>query len=233
MKHRIFCCAAAAVLSILGSCKTSSENSVEDFKTGDFLGVVYDSRNRPCRGAVITILRGRKELSFRTDINGRFIITDLPRGEHVINISKEGFESQEVTLDYTSRKQVLYTSLVSQETLLDWTETALDELEWGAAEGYLDRARRVDSGSSRLLSLEGAFHYQNRRFEDALDRWNALLEKGHRDPFLFLMIADTYQYGLERPEEALEWLNRYLESREDESVRERRDALLNRNAGEG
>ncbi len=213
------------ILSV-SSCKSTPsllKDTIHDFKAADFIGVIYDSRNRPCQGVSVTVLDEKR--SYRTDIDGRFVIPNLSQGQHEIQLSKEGFVSLNVPVNYTSRKQVLYAQMTSADFLLDECKKHLDNLEWDKAEELLLQCREINADNSRYLTLEGALFYRTERYEEALGNWMQLIEKGHKDAYLYLIIADTYQYGLEDNTQAALWLRRYLEKREDESARERLEEI--------
>jgi|GEM_PF-1554846 len=218
---------ALFMVLLASSCASKNvlfSDEVHDFVASDLLGMIYDAQNRPCHGALI-VIDGKKRRYVRSDINGRFIIQDLRAGSHQIEVSKKGFEPNTFDVDFISRKQVLHIRLISIETLLNTAEAALDSLEWNEAEAALIRASKIDDEDSRYLSLMGAFTYRTGDYEAALLYWKALLHKGHRDPYLYLLIADTWQYGLQNPEEAVIWLKKYLSSKEDSNVRERLNSL--------
>ncbi len=226
MKFTLQLIAMLSLMVVFTTCKTKPDilkNTLHDFNRADFIGIVYDSKNRPCQGAVVQV-KGEKA-SYRTDIDGRFVLPNLLQGTHYISVAKEEFEPQEIFLDFTSRKQILYVQLVSQESLLDICESMLSKLEWRKAGEILERAKKINADNSRFLALEGAFSYRIGQYDSALANWMALLEKGHKDPYLYLMIADTYQYGLENIRKSSAWLRRYLKTREDETIRKRLDVL--------
>ena len=216
---------------LLISCRTDRgmfSDDINEFEKADFLGMVYDSRNRPCNGVGIYI-DDETEKVYYTDVNGRFVIQKLASGDHLFSISKKGYESQEISLSYTSRKQILYVRMVSQESLIDWAEDAMESLDWNEAEAFLARAETIDSENSRYLTIQGTFEYLTDQYELALSCWMKLIEKGHKDPFLYLMIADAYDYGLKEPLEAAKWLEKYLNSRNDEEQSHRLSTLMNEN----
>ena len=211
-------------LASCGTGKGMSGGDVDDFKSSDFLGMVYDSRNRPCGGTVIRIGESENPVS-SADVNGRFVIGDLARGPHTLRVSKEGFESQDIAIDYTSRKQILYVRLVSQESLIDWAEESMESLEWAEADALLSRAEAVDPENSRYLAIRGTLDYLTGRYTTATAVWMRLIEKGHKDPYLCLMIADACEYGLRDTAAAATWLERFLEYRDDGAVSDRLAAL--------
>ncbi len=222
-RRNSFCLIIAliGVMLITAACSSSPKAGNEDmgdFLQADFIGIVYDSENRPCRGAVVRA-DGKDKYSSITDIDGRFVLPGLSRGNHTLRLSKDDFESRIVDLNFTSRKQVLYARLLSQSHLLDKAESSLNALEWKQAEEYLERARYIDEEDSRLLALEGAFFYRKSRYNEALERFLRLIEKGHRDSHLYLIIAEIQAFGLGYREKAILSLKQSLEYGENTSVR--------------
>ena len=216
-----------AVLTISACASTKEESDViTDFETGDVLGMIYDSENRPCYGALIIVDEGPRAIKVRSDINGRFLIPELPGGLHTLVATKEGFESNVYNLDYASRKQVLYIRLTSLDTLLDSAESSLDALEWSDAAAFLERAGVIDDRDSRYQTLMGVYSYRIGENETAVSYWENLASRGHRNPFLYLMLADAYQLKLDDPETAAVWLAKYLDTRDDPGAQRRLDELI-------
>ncbi len=212
---------AIALLLLAGCASQKTQTGKElNFKTADIHGMVYDTENRPCQGAKIN-LDGEAGITVISDVNGRFTLPHISGGKHTVTTKKTGFENEVFDFEYTSRKQVLYIRLISLDTLLSNAEKALDALEWQWAEDSLTRAAVIDPDDSRYLLLRGALSYRLDNPKTALEYWLRLHSKGHRDPYLYLIIADAYQYGLDSPGDARIWLEKYLSSRDDEEVRER------------
>ena len=80
----------------------------------------------------------------RTDLNGRFVIGDLARGEHAIRVVKDGYEPLETRVEFLDRTQVLYLRLASHAQLVREAEEALARKEMRAADALLLRAESVD-----------------------------------------------------------------------------------------
>jgi len=206
-----------AIILLSFSCRSTVVEDFSSFKEAPLMGMVYSSRSIPCVGAVLQV----DEKVYTADINGRFVIPNLKRGKHQIEVSKEGYEPEIISLDFSDRRQILYVRLISNESLLDWAEESLDELRWSESEDLIMRSLAIEPDNTRALTLLGALYYRMERFEDSLKQWERLIERGYRSPYLYLLIANTYEYGLKSPEEARPWLERYLESHEAPEVRAR------------
>jgi len=212
------------ICGLVSSCSSTSpliSDEIHDFTTGDISGMIYNSKNRPCQGALITINNADEELSVQSDVDGRFILTGITPGTHRVTASKNGFETNTFTFDFSKRGQVIYIQLTGMETLLDMAEAALDALEWGKAKKALERSGAIDHTHSRFIALMGAYAYRTGDYPGAINLWLNLLKKGHQDPYIYLLLANTWEYGLKDFEEAAVWLKKYLTVRENHDVRER------------
>jgi len=217
---KLFRLAIVLPLLLVFSCETTTiVDDFSSFKEAILMGMVYNSSSIPCVGAVLRVDDAKE--TYAADINGRFVIPNLKRGRHLIHVTKDGHEPELVTLDFSDRRQILYVRLISNESLLDWAEGALDELRWNEAEIFIMRSLAVEPKNTHALTLLGALYYRTERFEDSLEQWQTLIEMGHRSPHLYLLIANTYEYGLKSPEKARPWLKRYLESHEAPEIRAR------------
>ncbi|CAD7837555.1 hypothetical protein S1OALGB6SA_870 [Olavius algarvensis spirochete endosymbiont] len=219
LQNKENCLIIALLLLLIFSCESTLVDEFSVFEEATLMGMVYNSRSSPCVGAALRV--DDEKGVYTSDINGRFVIPKLKRGRHLIHISNDGHEPEVVTLNFSDRRQILYIRLTSNESLLDWAEEALDELRWEEAEDFIMRSLAVEPEGTRAITLLGALYYRTEEFEDSLKQWQLLIEKGHRSPYLYLLIANTYEYGLESPEEARPWLERYLENHEAPEVRAR------------
>src|SRR5512143_3536681 len=84
-------------LSSLLSCVTYREKRLREFTSASLMGVVFDAEQKPCVGALVTV-DGRE--GSRTDINGRFLIESLTRGDHRIGVRKDGYEPLETQVSF-------------------------------------------------------------------------------------------------------------------------------------
>jgi len=106
------------------SCLTKDRTASMEFADAPLFGMVYDFDNQPCSGALIVL---DDEEGPQTDINGRFVIGHLPRGEHKVQVKKEGYEELNTNFKFSNKNQVLYLRVISFNQLLRKTEYALEK----------------------------------------------------------------------------------------------------------
>ena len=85
------------LLLLLHACLSTREQKQREFQQAPLFGMVYDYDQKPCPGAAILVdgqPRGQ------TDINGRFVVNDLARGEHRVGVRKPGFEEQDADFEF-------------------------------------------------------------------------------------------------------------------------------------
>ncbi len=185
-------------------------------------GLVYDYDNLPVPAAVLRIDGKRSALS---DVNGRFVSPPIPPGTYDIEVSRDGYETKTVRLEYSHPNQILYAKLYSAEQLLSLAEKALERRDWEAASSLLERAQAVRPGDAAAGYLRAIISFRKGDHGRAQEELGRLLLQGTGDPFIHLFLADLLQYRLGKAEEALEHLDRFLASRCDPDVEARRTAL--------
>jgi tetratricopeptide (TPR) repeat protein len=209
--------ALTLVLS-LSSCISYRERRLREFDSAPLVGMVYDQDQKPCAAAQLTV-DGRD--GPRTDVNGRFLIDALRRGDHRVRVSKEGFEPLEVPVSFTDRTQVLYLRVVSFNQLLRQAEEALDRGRLQQADGLLRRAEALKAEDPVGLYLRAVYHLKLEEVDQALGLLQRILARGQRLPAVLLSLADIYQYRLEDPAQAASCLREYLRTEEDPDIRAR------------
>jgi tetratricopeptide (TPR) repeat protein len=192
------------------------------FDSAVFNGMVYDYRSVPCAGVTVTL---DEQWVIRTDVNGRFIFADVEAGEHRLSLQKPGYETVDIVFVFESMSQVFYIKMVSQRTLLEWTEQAISSKEWRKAGQLIERALAIDDTEPAVHYLRAILAIHRDEPKAALEILEELLGKGYVELSILLSIADIYQYQLGEPRSARKYLARYLEIKEDPQVRERYEGL--------
>ena len=229
IKRRLFpLCLILYLFLLLAECQSGPE--LQRFDQAPLNGMVYDYRSRPVTQAVVSL---DEERTIQTDINGRFVFPGTPPGDHMLGFEKEGYEYVAVAFSFQSKTQVLYVKMISLATLLDQAETAVSEKRWADARFLLDRAAAIDGDNPAVRYIEALLALYRGEAERAAAILEEILEDGGVDAVVLLSLADLYQYTLDRPAEAMEYLARYLRLREDEEARDRYERLKARaEAGE-
>jgi len=202
----------------LSSCVSYQERRLREFNRAPLVGMVYDQEQKPCAAAQITV--DGKE-GPRSDINGRFVIDALERGDHQIGVSKEGFEPLKTKVSFVDRTQVLYLRVVSFSQLLRQAEEALGRGRFQEADGLLRRAEALDPEDPVGLYLRAVYFLRLEDVQQAIGLLQKILARGQRLPAVLLSLADIYQYRLQDPAQAAYYLREYLRAEDDPGIRAR------------
>jgi tetratricopeptide (TPR) repeat protein len=228
MKHwRLPFLLAVTLALSLSSCVSFRERRLREFDSAPLVGMVYDQDQKPCAAAQITV-DGRE--GPRTDVNGRFLIDALTRGDHRVGVSKEGFEPLEVPVSFTDRTQVLYLRVVSFNQLLRQAEEALDRGRLQEADGLLRRAEALKAEDPVALYLRAVYCLKLEDTDQAVGLLQEILARDQRLPAVLLTLADIYQYRLKDAAQAAGYLREYLRAEEDPDIRARLSLLEGQSA---
>jgi hypothetical protein len=140
----IFC------LPLLTGSGSLGPESAGSFDAAALGGMIYDSGSRPLQGAAVTVDDSLETVS---DLNGRFLTPPITPGVHLLEIRKTGYETKRVSIEFSSRLEVLYVSLVAFRELLADAEARLDADDLPAAESLLARAALIQEDDPALLML--------------------------------------------------------------------------------
>ncbi|MCL2410219.1 MAG: carboxypeptidase-like regulatory domain-containing protein [Treponema sp.] len=151
---------------------------------GLMFAMIYDFANTPVN-AVTVYLNNRRVVE--SDIQGRFILENMRRGEYNIRLTKRGYETFEDTF-YFDPLHVFYFRMINTSQLITFAETALDNREFGTAENFINRALVIEPNRPDILFLRSiAFHLQNRNEEAAVILEN-LIRAGNTERAVFQML---------------------------------------------
>lgn len=206
----------------LSSCLTG-DIEYRNFKKAPLFGMVYDHDNQPCGGAQIIL--DDKE-GPQTDINGRFAVNSVTRGEHQIRVRKDGFEELTVTFEFLNRSQVLYLRAISYHQLLRRAEAALGRKRWHEADQLLERAQAVREDEPVGMYLRALYLLEVERVGEAVSLLNQIIAKGYPEAVVYLTLADIHQYRLDDRQKVVSYLEQYLKIQGNPEVKRRREELL-------
>ena len=182
------------VITLLLSCQTGKPIKRLS-NEGMMYAMIYDYENVPVSGVAVSI-NGKKIVD--SDIQGRFILDTMKKGEYRVKLAKKGYETLEESFQYDPM-QVLYFKVINAQQLIVLAETALDNAEYAVAENYLDRALLLEPSRPDILFLKSiACYFQNKNAEAA-----AILEKmivsGNNDPSISQLLEKIRQ--IQTPQE--------------------------------
>lgn len=185
-------------------------------------GMIYDRAGNPVTDAIIEIEGKAMGVS---DLNGRFYISHMAPGTYRVKVQKEGYLPYEGTVAIRSHADVLYVGMVSWEDLCRRVEQALQEGRWGEAEEAVSRALEIKPDEPLVRFLAAVVYAiparPERRPDRAIELLERLISEGHREPAIYLMLADLYEYDVGNLVKAAEYLSSYLSLKDDAKVRER------------
>lgn len=217
---------AIILISLLAlSCKSAPEEG--NFDNSNLPGMIYDADNRPCEKVKITVFKIDNEgnenelFSVPSDINGRFTLPGLSRDSYRVTAEREGYESISTDLYYSSRLDVLYLKIYSQKQILNSATEALRSRKFGNVEKLLIRSEKVNGNDPYHLYLSAVFYYDKDELNTAEEQLNRIVDLGYEFPYVYLLLADIYQYKLNDRNRALEQLKIYINLIDDMDIESR------------
>jgi hypothetical protein len=171
-------------------------------------GMIYDFENEPVTQVQLSVKNGPKTTS---DIYGHFRIPDLlDKTTYEITFTKKGYETRIVQLEYFDVSQILYVQLYSAEQLLSLAEKSVSSRDYAAASGFLDRAEAAGGSPVAVGYMRAVVSYSKADWASSVAILNDLLDKGYTESYLYLFLADLYQYKLVDTEKAKKNLGLFL-----------------------
>ena len=207
---------------LLLCCKTVSTENQFRFESAPLFGMIYDLDNKACPGVSLQLDGGQKT---STDINGRFVLAAVKRGAHSVTAVADDHETLEVQFDFENQTQVLYLKMTSFDQLLYQAEDSLAKKQWSQAESLLKRAAAIHATQVVLVYLQAILDYQRGEYARAAGRLESLVSGGGTISYVYLFLADLYQYQLAKPQLAQKALMEYLRQADNPDVRRRLEEM--------
>ncbi len=194
------------IITLVSGCKSVDAGGFSQFSEAPLFGMIYDSESSPVVGARVLL---DDEKYSQTDINGRVLFSAVSRGDHSVVITKEGFEEVQMVLNFSNRDQVLYSTLISIESILDNLENALNIGKMTEAKYFLERASKINSDDIRFKYLNVVYLSEIKEYTRALEEIDLLRKTHPGDPYIIMTQAKVLFYGLNKKAEALELLQNF------------------------
>jgi len=140
--------------------------------------MIYDFDNTPVNG-VLVYINNKKVVD--SDIQGRFILDSMKKGEYSIKLTKRGYETFEEKFSFDPL-QVLYFKMINTEQLITLAETALDNKEFAVAENYINRALQIEPSRPDILFLKSVCYYLQDRNKEAVEILENLIKSNNNNP---------------------------------------------------
>ena len=188
------------------SCATS-KNSIIDFKKAPLYGMIYDLNNNPLSGVLIKIKTEHNTTAETdpeednivrqaiSDINGRFVIPNLKKGNHTLFSSLEDFEKMQLEFAFLNRTRVMYLKMVSLNNLLQYAEDALGKKEYKEAGEMLKRAAVLKPEVPQMLYLKAVLFFKEQQPEQAEEYFKDATINVKLLSFKFTVIGEVNRPG--------------------------------------
>jgi len=216
-----------ALSALLSSCMSAGAANLHEFSEAPLFGMIYDQDNRPVANVKLQV--DGKPVA-ESDLNGRFLIPRLARGDHKVVATKPEFETLRIDLNFSNETQVLYLQMFSQSQLLAMAETRITQRNWQQARTLLERAGKIDRRDPVYRYVVAILDYRTGNPTQAASDLSQLLASGVEDPSVDLFLADIYQYSLKMPQKAIPYLKEYLAQKGDDAVSRRLSAIESQTA---
>lgn len=199
------------------SCKST------EIEKCNFNGMIYDNDNEPVNDAKIYV--NEKE-STQSDIYGHFELGNLVyNNEYELRASKQGYEDVNLKLQFSNVSQFIYLRMYTTKQILSLCELAISEKDYKKANEYLNRASVIGDNKLETQYLRAVVLYDSKEYENAVDVLKKLLDEGYSEPYIYLLLADCNEYGLDNKDEAKKYLELFLENKYEPKVKERLSTL--------
>ena len=184
---RLFGCFLLGIL-VLVSCQTGKP--IKRLSDESFMyAMIYDYENSPVSGVTVS-LNGKKIVD--SDIQGRFILEKMEKGDYTITLAKKGYEVVNEVFRYDPM-QVLYFKMIDTQQLLTLAETALDNSEYANAETCLNRALLLEPNRPDILFLKSITYFLQTKYTEAEDILEDLIKSGSADPAVSQLLEKIKQ----------------------------------------
>ena len=144
---------------------------------GLMFAMIYDFDNTPVNTVAVYI---DGNLVVESDIQGRFILENIRRGEYTIKLTKSGYETIEEAF-YYDQLNVLYFKMINSSQLMALAETALDNREYNNAEQYINRALVLEPHRPDILFLKSIVYYFQGKNREAIIILQNLIRNGNNE----------------------------------------------------
>jgi hypothetical protein len=222
-RKKVFLRGIMACLAILiTSCASQEVRDPLMFDAAPLFGMIFDADNQPCSGVALEVDGREGPL---TDLRGRFVIPDLVRGDHRVVARKAGYEELTVIISFTNKADVLHLQMISFSQLLGMAQAALSEMLWADAEGFLQRAEKLDPTDAVLRYLFAVHAFKTGKYAQAVAHLKAINDAGQPEAAVHLFLADINEKNLDDPQGAIDNLEAYLRLRDDPEIQRRLENL--------
>jgi len=156
---------------------------------GLMFAMIYDFDNNPVNAVTVYVNERRVAES---DIQGRFILANMNRGEHAVRLTKRGYETLEGYFHFDPLL-VLYFRMINTSQLVAHAEIAMDRREFMIAESYIRRAISIEPNRPDILFLKSIAYFFQHRYQEAISVLHNLIRAGNTESVIVQLIEIILQ----------------------------------------
>lgn len=187
MKKRISFLIGLLVVLFLTGCATNTKDPTF-FEEAPLYGIIYDYENRPVKGVVIT---EDGNIIGESDINGRFYLADMEKGDHTLIFEKEGYQTLKVPVRFLNRTEAMYLKIRSAFNCLSEANRLLSQESYYEASQMIELGLSIDNKNSGLYYLDALLNYKTGKFPASIERLEYLLiDLERKDDVIYDLLLD-------------------------------------------
>lgn len=207
------------ILVITTSCKSTDVERVT--LTNALLGVVFDYKSCPILNAklIFNSIDGVEVATISTDIDGKFYIPEIEFTDYFVTISSKDIPETTIKASHYDIQNVLIIRVNTYNDLLGNIEESLKKNDLLSAETLIERLSSYYVDDTYFNYLKSIFYIKNSLYEAAESTLLSL--KHNNNPYIYLLLADLYQYSLNNNKVALFYINKYIELENNENMNKR------------
>jgi tetratricopeptide (TPR) repeat protein len=184
--------------------------------------MVYNEERLPVQDVDVALVSKDKTMATtKTDVHGRFALPAVPFGRVTLTLSKPNYETLSWSFSFDGPAQVMYAKMINMSELLDDASDGIAKRDWSFAQGFIDRALKLEPDNEVNKYLQGQLFARQGKTDEAVK----LLEKLSADDSpsftVELTLGDIYQYDLKQSDKALYHLRKALTIKDDLDVENR------------
>lgn len=150
-------------------------------------GMVYDFSNRPVSNYSIII---DDEPSSITDINGRFAISKIKRGNYKIRGTGKEYEEYQSEISIYAPDQIIYIRVPSYKQLIELADNALMNNQIRDANSYILRAYDIGIINTELLFYAAIVKFRMNDYSGAIYYLELAIASGIDDDYMRMFYDD-------------------------------------------
>ena len=182
-------------------------------------GMIYDGSNEAVCDVEV-LLNGQKQTV--SDIYGHFALVGLrPETEYTLLLKKLGFEETVLKFSYLNPSQVIYARMYSTSELLALAERETKDKKYDSALIFLERAEKIGENYLSVNYLKSVVFFLKKDYETSLKIAQEIVENGYIDSYVYVLLADIYEIGMNDQEKANGYLKKALDISFDPNIQKR------------